>query len=129
MQGPCLFRILGRRARRLQAERMGSLCKVFRLHTHGELPQFLHARDGGLDILRLEKFDFVHRKSVRFISLRKDERDPMRFPTRRIQKELWEVVGGAIPDERVTVVGEILISLVFFCSRQRCLVTSEMTTL
>ena len=75
----------------------------------------LHARDGGLDVLRLEKFDFVHLQSVRLISLRKgNERAPMRFPTRRIQNELWEVVGGAIPDERVTVVGETFFSLVPF---------------
>ena len=69
MQGRSLFRILGRRARRLQAEIMGSLCKVFRPHTHGQLPQFLHARDGGLDILRLEKFDFVRLQSVRLIKI------------------------------------------------------------
>ena len=57
----------------------------------------------------------MHLQSVRLISLRKDnERDPMRLPTRRIQNELWEVVGGAIPDERVTVVGEVLFSLLLF---------------
>ncbi len=62
-----------------------------------------------------KKFDFVHLQSLRLISLRKEnERDPMRFSTRRIQNELWEVVRGAISDERVTVAGEMLFSLLLF---------------